>query len=381
MGVDESDFTLMKQKRHIAFLISDMAAGGAQRVASILCTHWAKQGHKVTLLTFAPENGHSFYPLPPDVTLKNLDLSGGSNNIWKTIPANIKRIRTLRRVYKDIAPDMLIAFMPEGNILGLLSTRFMNDLPVFVSERSEPRIIPKQKIWRLLRRIAYPFADAVICQTPRAAAFFTWHKHAIALPNPVSPPSLEAIPENWAPPEKFIVALGRLGAEKGKDLLIKAFADISEEFPDHHLVLIGDGEDKALLKNHIHRRNLKERVHLIGEHKHPFSIAQRADLYVMPSYFEGFPNALCEAMICGLPVIASHGAAGALDFIRDGENALLFETGSSDHLVEKMRALLTDREQAQALGEQAKKVKGILDPEKICRQWDEEIEKLSSKRI
>ena len=364
----------MTQKR-IAFLISDMGAGGAQRVASILCAHWAAQGLEVSLLTFEPEGQEPFYELPLAIKLKKLNLAGGSYSFFKTIFANIKRIRVLRKTFKEIKPDVLVCFMPEGNILGILSTRFLTpSFPVLVSERSNPVIIPVQKIWRILRRITYPFAQTVICQTPKAASFFTWHKQAVSLPNPIREPVIENMETLLALPEKFISAVGRLGTEKGMDVLISAFAKITRDHPDLHLVIVGEGDQRGVLEQQIEQEKLQERIHLTGAKENPFSIAGKALIYVMPSQFEGFPNALCEAMVCGLPAIASKGAAGALPFIEDGENALLFKTGNAQDLAAKLSLLLNDPEKTKTLAAKGQKIKQLLSEKRVCAQWDSVIE-------
>lgn len=361
------------KKRHFAFLISDLSAGGAQRVAAILCAHWIRQGHDVTMITFENETQTSFYDLPPQIKIIRLGLAGGSSNLLKSIPANLKRIATLRRIYKQIKPDLLITFMPESNILGILSASLVRAFPVLVSERSDPVIIPMQKVWRLLRRLSYPLAQTVICQTPKAAGFFTWHRNVVALPNPVTKPLTEDT-QKVNLPKKFIVAIGRLGHEKGIDILVSAFIKMSPDHPDHNLVLIGKGDQEDRLKEQVSAAGLKDRVHFLGEIKNPFSIAGKAELYVIPSRFEGFPNALCEAMICGLPAIASEGAAGALPFLQNGQNALLFETGNADDLAGKMRAVLSDQDLSENLSTNAQKIATELSPETVCAQWDKVLE-------
>lgn len=359
-------------KPHIAFLLSDLSAGGAQRVASILCSHWVENGHQVTIITFEDKDQKSFYDLHPDINVIRLAMMGGANNLLKSIPANLLRAFKLHQKLKEIKPDLMISFMPEPNILGLLATRFTN-IPILVSERSDPVFIPVQKIWRALRRITYPFATAIICQTPKAASFFTWHNHVVSLPNPILKPPTQTdrtLPEL---PEKFIAAIGRFSEEKGTDILLHAYTKIAAEI-DHDLVLIGKGPDQDKLEKFVAAKMLQKRIHFLGEIENPFSVACQAELYVMPSHFEGFPNALCEAMACGIPAIASHGAAGALPFIEEDVNLVLFETKNANDLSEKIKALLSDRKKALCIAALGQIEVNKLSPDLVCQKWDELIE-------
>lgn len=362
-------------KRRIAFLISDMSAGGAQRVASILCSGWVAGGADVTLITFEPEGTRPFYDLHPDICLKCLGLLGGSGNLLKAVPANVRRIRALRGIYRDIRPDVLITFMPESNILGLLSViGFRKRIPVLVSERSDPRFIPAQKVWRILRRLTYKRARAVVCQTEGAAAFFSYHPSCIAIANPLPPPEIYAGESGVEPSGPFIAALGRLGYEKGFDILIEAFAQVRQEFPAYHLMIVGEGDQRGALEDLVAALGLAGRVHFPGARKQPFSILQKADVFVLPSRFEGFPNALCEAMACGLPVVASEGAVEALSFFRSGFNGLAFRREDSTDLAGKLRYLLSDSVRAQMLAAEGVRIAGDLSPDKICAQWGDIIE-------
>ena len=358
------------KKRHIAFLISDMAAGGAQRVASILCSYWASQGHKVTLITFEPETTASFYDLHPDIILERLNLLGGSGHILKAIPANMKRIRALRSLYRWRKPDVLITFMPESNVLGVLSAIGLG-IPVLVSERSDPRYIPAQKVWKLLRRITYPLAKAITCQTPKVADFFDYHKNCVVLPNPLPPPptSYDREPD-FKPPNPFIAGLGRLGHEKGFDILIDAFSKIKDRFPEHHLVILGEGQERASLEKQIKGFELEDRVHLPGQKKRPFSILKNSSIFVVPSRFEGFPNGLCEAMAHGLPVISSSSITAPLSVIRNDFNALVIEDNNSDMLAEALITLLNNPQKAKELGHNAQHIMDEISAEKVCAQWE-----------
>lgn len=360
-------------KRNIAFLISDMGAGGAQRVASIICSDWAERGDNVTLMTFEPPDTQGFHDLHPDISYRKLGISGGSGNLLKAIPANIKRARAVRSVCREVNADILISFLPEMNVLAVLSSFGWKRYPVIVSERSEPRIIPAQKLWRFLRVITYPFTSGLVCQTPRAADFFTKHKNCCVIANPLpAPPEHYNEVSDFKTPGPFIAGLGRLGHEKGFDLLIEAFARVHDQFPDHHLVIFGEGDQRPTLEAQIKSLGLAKFIHLPGQKKHPFSVLKDADLFVVPSRFEGFPNALVEAMAHGMAVITSDGAAQSLEMIKNDENAII--TNDTKSMIEGICNLLSDKERAMQFGKNARHICSELDTDKICRQWRNFIE-------
>ena len=101
-----------------------------------------------------------------------------------------------------------------------------------------------------------------------------------------------------------------------------------------------------------------------------------ADLFVFPSRFEGFPNALCEAMAVGLPVIASN-CSGNVDVVEDGVNGVLFPVGDEAALIKQIKSLCCDPKLREKLGRKALEISDTYSPEKIYRLWDETVIKLT----
>ena len=112
-----------------------------------------------------------------------------------------------------------------------------------------------------------------------------------------------------------LVTAGRLTNEKGHWHLIRAMRQITPEFPDTRLLILGEGELEPALRKLIADCGLQDHVVLCGFVKNPYHILSRCDLYVMPSLTEGFPNALVEAMCCGLPVISADFDSGAREIL------------------------------------------------------------------
>lgn len=347
----------------IAFLIPTMQAGGAERVAAMLCAAWAERGDRVTLMTYAEQE--PFYVLPPSVRLMKLGLPGGAGKAAKAVGANVRRVRELREILQAERPDVLVCFMPEASIPGVLAARSLG-IPVVACERSDPRFIPSSRALRLMRDMVYPLASAITVQTDQAAAYFKkLETHVI--PNPVSKPDTG---HGQKPDFPFIAAMGRLSPEKNFDALLRAFALLYRENADLHLVILGEGEERDRLEALVQSLEIQDRVMMPGLSQKPFGLLHHAEAYVMPSLFEGFPNALCEAMAVGLPVVAGRDAIGVQAIVRDGVNGLLTDITNPEAIAESVRYILKHSAKAEEIGRKAARIIEDLSMNRILGMWD-----------
>ena len=141
-----------------------------------------------------------------------------------------------------------------------------------------------------------------------------------------------------------IVQVSRLNhKQKGQDILIKAFKNISELNPDVTLTLIGDGASKQSLESLIRSENLQDRIELIGnkDREWVYNNLHQYDIYVQPSRFEGFGLTVVEAILSGLPVIVSN-VDGPMEIIENGRYGLYFENENVNDLSEKIRLTIAD---------------------------------------
>jgi glycosyltransferase involved in cell wall biosynthesis len=166
------------------------------------------------------------------------------------------------------------------------------------------------------------------------------------------------------------VGVGRLGVEKGFDLLIRAFAGIAGEHPRWRLTILGEGEERGALVAEIERSGLAGRVDLPGREADAAGVLRRSDLFVLSSRYEGFPNALCEAMACGLPVIAFDCHSGPAEIIRDGVDGVLVPAGNIDALSTAMARLIVDPEGRRRMGARATEVSDRFSVERIGSLWE-----------
>jgi len=117
-----------------------------------------------------------------------------------------------------------------------------------------------------------------------------------------------------------IVNMGRLTKAKGQWHLLRVFKKVKEKIPDLQLVILGKGELEEYLINLTNKLNLSASVHFLGFQNNPFNFIAKSDLYVFPSLFEGFPNALVEAMTCGVPVISADCKSGPREILAPNSN-------------------------------------------------------------
>ena len=170
--------------------------------------------------------------------------------------------------------------------------------------------------------------------------------------------------------QRRIVAAGRLSPEKGFDLLIEAFAKVAGRHPDWSVRILGEGPGRTDLIEQIERHGLERRVDLPGWVEDPWAEMLAADLFVLPSRYEGFPNALLEAMACGLPAVSFRCQSGPAEIVRDGEDGLLVPAADVEALAAAMDSLMSDDGRRRRLAERAADVTRRFSKELFYERWE-----------
>ncbi|HEX9910944.1 MAG TPA: glycosyltransferase, partial [Desulfatiglandales bacterium] len=170
---------------------------------------------------------------------------------------------------------------------------------------------------------------------------------------------------------RTIACLGRLGHEKGFDLLLESFALCCDGNPDWRLVIYGEGSERKHLEQMAHELKIEDKVLLPGQIQNPRQVLEEVDLFVLPSRFEGFPNALLEAMSYGLPVISFDCPSGPREIIRNNKDGILVAPGDVRLLASAMKRLMNDSNERKRLGESARRVRERFSMENIMKMWEE----------
>jgi glycosyltransferase involved in cell wall biosynthesis len=360
----------------ILIFISSMSSGGAERVVASLASYWRSKGCHVCVATIASEES-DFYAIPDGVERVSLSLTSSSNGVFKAAWWNWKRVRALRRLLRSFGPDVAVSFMDQSNVLLAAAAVGLKSVRVIGSERNHPPRLPMGRAWEVLRRIFYGRLHAVVAQTGRTAEWlrrYTTAKHVVVIPNPVSIP-LEDQSPTIPPPrrqadQKILLAVGRLCHQKGFDILIRSFSSVASQFPDWRLFIIGDGVDRSKLEEQVLVLGMSDRILLPGRAGNVGQWYQAADLFVMSSRFEGFPNALLEAMAYGVPSLSFDCDAGPGDIILDGLNGLLVRDGDEHALARALARMMGDPGLRQNLARNAARIQVQYSREEIGMSWD-----------
>ncbi|GMX60381.1 hypothetical protein Elgi_05610 [Paenibacillus elgii] len=177
----------------------------------------------------------------------------------------------------------------------------------------------------------------------------------------------------------IIIGMGRLGHEKGFDLLIQAHAEVIKEGLSHELVILGEGNERGNLEKLIEDLNVNETVKLMGFIDTPSEWLKKTSLFVLSSRFEGFGMVLLEAMSAGVPIVSTR-CDGPVEILQEGKFGRLVPVEDSTLLAKEIMQLLSDkdaRENYSNLG--LERVKDF-EPHTIMPQFHQILNEVCSKK-
>jgi glycosyltransferase involved in cell wall biosynthesis len=173
--------------------------------------------------------------------------------------------------------------------------------------------------------------------------------------------------------------VARLHPQKGIRHLIEAFALLQADFPNLKLLIVGDGPEKASLTDQAAKLGVSQDVLFAGHRSPPVHCLKWMNVFVLPSLYEGFPNALLEAMAAQIPVVASD-VGGVNELVHHEENGLLVPPGNSSALAEAVRSLLLNPEKARLMATLAfDRIRKEFSLEVMLKEYDDLYEQLLSK--
>jgi glycosyltransferase involved in cell wall biosynthesis len=357
--------------------IHSLEGGGAERVLSTLANFWANVGHDVCVVTLK-DCAADFYRLDPRVVRVSLNRPLGLGRSRTGLVATLIRIVRLRRMLLERKPDVALSMMDTANVVLAFAGIGLSQTMRIGSERTYPPAGPTPFRWRALRRLAYGLLRGVVAATQDSSDWLhrnTWVRQTWVIPNPVSLPLERGEPApdpqaNRMRPKR-VLAVGRLVPEKGFDLLVEAFGLIANSCPDWEVAIVGDGPERARLQSKIRASALDERVRLIGAAGNVGEWYASANLFVLPSRFEGFPNTLLEAMAHGLPAVAADCLAGPRVLVRDGIDGLLVVSEDVNALGAALKRLMTNEDLRMTLATRAADARERFSVPRIMSMWSE----------
>ncbi|MBR3195995.1 MAG: glycosyltransferase [Clostridia bacterium] len=321
-----------ERKKNVLFLISALYGGGAEKVCCLLASELAKTCH--VTVAYAIDRGIR-YPLDPScetVLIPQMRVRFLRGYLLRAALL-LKTVMFCRKLKKKRKIDVTVSLLLEMNQLNVLSRAGDR---VITSERANPKKYQAEKFGRT--RWIYGCSDYVVFQSEQIRHLYGKRvlKHSGVICNPVSVPcKAQEIRAHR------IVTMGRLAAQKNQAMLICAFARFQEMFPDYTLSLYGEGELEEELRALIHSLKMESKVLLHGNVQQVHEQIRDAEMFILPSNYEGLSNALLECMAMGIACIST-ACEGSSDVIQDGENGLLVGIGDEDGLVNAMTRIAQD---------------------------------------
>lgn len=372
---------------HILFACRqfDGVVGGVERMSTALMNALAERGHKISLLTWdANENAKSFYAMDPSINWHKVSMGDPSVKAgWKL---RFQRAKKVRDLIRQLKPDAGIAFQ-DGPFCSLRFYCLGMHLPMICAERNSPyrhdkiKSFPPLWISNQVKRTA----DLITVQFDRYRngypAYLQSKIHSV--PNHIEPAKNFLAANDDTSQRKLLLSTGRLSPEKQFQALIAAFGKIAGKFPAWDLTIVGEGSERKKLEDLIQSlpNSVKDRIRLPGSSNDVPSWLKKADLFCIPSCWEGFPNALGEAMAYNLPSVGYRDCDGVCDLIEDGATGLLADgNGNVDTLADKLSTLMQNDAVRAAMGKAAQQKSLQYTPEKIYAQWEQIFQKIAGIR-
>lgn len=352
----------------------DNMAGGVERMIVTIMNEMARRGHEVALFSWDHGGAQAFYPIDPKVKWYKLDLGNPAKRA--ALGLRLQRAPKVRRMVSDFRPDVIVGFQ-GGVFRAMLIYTYGLGIPVVAAERTAPSLYEHASTERnrLIELFSFRFARTIAVQFDRYRSSYPNYlqQKIVETPNPVPVAEMRAQPSLPGPNGRFrLLAVGRLGYQKNFQVLLRAFGELTSQFPEWDLRIVGEGEDREQLEAIVGETPaLSGRVHLPGATRDVASEYASAHLFCLPSRWEGFPNALAEALAHGLPAVGFADCSGVCDLIDHGKSGLL-ATGMNDpdSLAKALSSLMADAGRRGAMGESAVASMQQYRPARCFDRWE-----------
>jgi glycosyltransferase involved in cell wall biosynthesis len=311
-----------QSKIRLLIFTPTMLCGGSEKFVSILCNHIDTEKFLVYLVVL--NNETPFYKI--------------TNPAVEVVDLGERRVRfslfKIKRLVKNFQPDIIFSTANHLNLYFSIFRRWFPEQIKFLARESSIVSINSQRaklpaLYNRLIKKYYNRFDLIVCQSIYMQQDLIHHykipsQGTVVIHNAVEPLPQSAAAVNNMPPARIykFITVARLSQEKGIERLIHAVGLLLVPF---QFYIIGEGDKRKVLQGLVNELQLQDKIFLQGEKTDPFSGMEDADLFLMGSYYEGFPNALLEAHALGIPAIAFNAPGGIAEIIIPGENGLLVD--------------------------------------------------------
>lgn len=359
----------MEKKKKICFIIPSIGGGGAERVALHLLNNLSLNYFDLSVVIIYRDKGDYLKELRKEV---------------KKIFLEKDKIRysafSLYKVLKNEKTDIVINFsFSLMMIVGVFLIPFFKNI-YFINRQTNILSMHNFNFFKkILLKIAYKNFNKIITQSKDMSEDLLKNidiskEKIVEINNPVDINTIEKLSDEnikieFEKTSKNLLCVGRLAHQKGFDLIIQSMSFLTDK--NIKLYILGDGEEKENLLNLIGKLNLKERVFLLGRRSNPYAYMKNADLFILSSRYEGFPNVLIEAGACGLYSVCNNCPGGVNEIILEDINGNIVDFCDEKLVaktIEKNLILNKDKEKIKD------SIKNRYSLDKIIKKYEELLE-------
>lgn len=375
--------------KHLLFIIDSLVGGGAERIMTYIVNKLDKERFSVSLclslgskIDYDISKEIKLYHLleiaPPNINTPALIhhiaricdqipfSKSLKNSYWKIrsfLEAFYLASLTLRDVIEEEKPDLIVSFLPNSNIIALITKYlFKIEIPIYCSDRNtlskEIKSLQYPFLYKALQKWLYKKADLHIAisngvKEDLISKFKVPKEKVITIYNGIDIESVktqsrepleEETKEIFSDNETFrIISVGRLAKQKGHEYLLRAFKKVRSK-ANCHLFILGEGDMRQRLEILAHELGIHRYLYLIGWHKNPFKFMARCNLFVLSSIWEGFGNVIVEAMALGLPIISTDCPSGPSEILDNGKYGILVPPKDEDALANAIIQVFSNKD-------------------------------------
>ena len=343
----------------IVQVIYSLGLGGAETVVENISKVFLQKGHQVVIL--------SFYDLDSPRVERLQNAGADIRFLGKKPGFDVKTLKKVHQILKEEKPDVIhshlnvikyvalsgfctkktanihtihnVAYLDATGLDKLLNKilfKWFNVVPVALSEKIQKTITEYYKINPSKLPIVLNGADLSKCVDKTDYKFGELIK---------------------------LIHVGRFTDQKNHIEMLKAFEEVNKKYPNTVLQLVGDGENREIIENYIYQNSLQNAVELLGLTENVFQYLNKADIFLLPSLYEGLPITLIEAMGCGLPCVTSK-VGGIPDIIEDGKNGIFCEP-FCDSIASKLIEFIENEQLRKTCGINAKETAKNFSAERM----------------
>lgn len=349
----------------IDILIPNFDDFGAQRVAINAANGLKRRGYEVR---FVVNNSSGPFQSYLDSNIEILDLGAKVFNIPKV------RVLLWLLAYIASIPKnktcVLISFSPSANLYVLLAKMLRPGVRVIIQEHAFQsvalddnsflyRIFYRNFLVKLYRKADIFLTIANAIKNNFIETFSIDPKRAVVVRNPVDVEKIKKMSASEIPSfsfdynKKYIISAGRLCRQKNFHRLIRIFGNVAHDESNAELIILGEGDDRGSLRKLSQELGIEKRIHFVGFQDNPYAWFSKSHIFCLTSNWEGLPQVIAEAMICGLPVISHDCPSGPAEMLQDGENGFLVRFGDENGFVMAIKKLLNDQYLMEKFGHRA----------------------------